>query len=76
MGGKRAINERRAGMDKETADRLREARHYVREAIVSLDVDFPNWNDTGQKYAVDCALKACDEAWRRINLIILKGGRE
>jgi hypothetical protein len=63
-------------MDKETTDRLREARHYVREAIVSLDVDFPNWNDTGQKYAVDCALKACDEAWRRINLIILKGRRE
>lgn len=48
---------------------LRQARHYLNEALGCLE-KYKDMNESGKQYAVDCATRNCDEAWKRINFVL------
>ena len=48
---------------------LRQARHYLNEALGCLE-KYKDWNEAGKQYAVDCAVRNCDEAWKRVNFVL------
>lgn len=52
---------------------LRQARHYLNETLGYLE-KYKEWNESGKQYAVDCAVRSCDEAWKRVNFVLSNAG--